>query len=42
MKDLIKSLPAVHELAAQAGVELPLIFGKVGTEADNKNSEISR
>ncbi|MDR1236118.1 MAG: hypothetical protein LBJ96_03860 [Holosporaceae bacterium] len=38
MKDLIKSLPAVHELAAQAGVELPPILGKVGaeTEADDK------
>ncbi|MDR1333760.1 MAG: hypothetical protein LBJ71_00915 [Holosporaceae bacterium] len=38
MKDLIKSLPAVHELAAQAGVELPLILGKVGSETDNKRS----
>jgi flotillin len=29
MKDLIKSLPAMHELAAQAGVELPTVLGKV-------------
>lgn len=29
MKDLIKSLPAMHDLAAQAGIELPQILGKV-------------
>jgi flotillin len=33
MKDLIKSLPAMHDLAAQAGIELPNVLGKVG-EAD--------
>ena len=29
MKDLIKSLPAMHDLASQAGIELPRILGKV-------------
>ena len=29
MKDLIKSLPAMHDLANQAGIELPQILGKV-------------
>ena len=29
MKDLIKSLPAMHDLASQAGIELPPILGKV-------------
>ena len=29
MKDLIKSLPAMHDLASQAGIELPKILGKV-------------
>lgn len=29
MKDLIKALPAMHELAGQAGIELPQILGKV-------------
>ncbi len=29
MKDLIKSLPAMHDLAGQAGIELPQILGKV-------------
>ncbi|MBQ4647378.1 MAG: hypothetical protein IJB79_08525 [Candidatus Gastranaerophilales bacterium] len=29
MKDLIKSLPAMHDLAGQAGIELPRILGKV-------------
>ncbi len=33
MKDLIKSLPAMHDLAAQAGVELPQILGKVDSKA---------
>ena len=31
MKDLIKSLPAMHDLANQAGIELPQILGKVGS-----------
>ena len=29
MKDLIKALPAMHDLAGQAGIELPGILGKV-------------
>lgn len=29
MRDLMKSLPPMHDLAAQAGVELPSILGKV-------------
>jgi len=29
MRDLIKSLPAMHDLAKQAGVELPAVLGKV-------------
>ena len=29
MKELIKSLPAMHDLAGQAGIELPRILGKV-------------
>ena len=29
MKDLIKALPAMHDLASQAGIELPSILGKV-------------
>lgn len=35
MKDLIKSLPAMHDLANQAGIELPQILGKVeGTDIE--------
>ncbi|MDR1519364.1 MAG: flotillin family protein [Planctomycetota bacterium] len=30
MRDLIRSLPAMHDLAAQAGIELPELLGKVG------------
>lgn|SRR5574344_63571 len=33
MKDLIKSLPAMHDLAGQAGIELPQILGKVDNGA---------
>lgn len=29
MRDLIKSLPAMHDLAKQAGIELPQVLGKV-------------
>ena len=29
MRDLIKSLPAMHDLAQQAGIELPQVLGKV-------------
>ena len=38
MRDLIKALPAMHDLAGQAGIELPQILGKVGKE-DNKTNE---
>ena len=44
MKDLIKALPAMHDLAGQAGIELPQILGKVDNgfdeapvSADNEN-----
>ena len=29
MRDLIKALPAMHDLAGQAGIELPQVLGKV-------------
>ncbi len=32
MRDLIKALPAMHDLANQAGIELPQILGKVGDQ----------
>ncbi|MBQ7449862.1 flotillin family protein [bacterium] len=39
LKDLIKSLPAMHDLANQAGVELPQILGSVaGAEEIKKTS----
>ena len=34
MRDLIKALPAMHDLANQAGVELPQILGKVAGQED--------
>ena len=34
MKDLIKALPAMHDLAGQAGIELPEILGKVDNSAE--------
>lgn len=34
MKDLIKSLPAMHDLANQAGIELPQVLGKVDSGTD--------
>jgi len=34
MKDLIKSLPAMHDLANQAGIELPQVLGKVDNGLD--------
>ena len=37
MKDLIKSLPAMHDLASQAGIELPQILGKVDSGLDEKS-----
>ncbi len=36
MRDLIKALPAMHDLANQAGVELPQILGKVATQEEIK------
>lgn len=33
LSSLIGSLPAVHELAKQAGVELPQVLGRLATEA---------
>ena len=38
MKDLIKSLPAMHDLAAQAGIELPQILGKVDSGLEAKEN----
>ncbi len=32
MRDLIKALPAMHDLAGQAGIELPQILGKVASQ----------
>lgn len=34
MRDLIKALPAMHDLAGQAGIELPQILGKVASQED--------
>ena len=34
MRDLIKALPAMHDLAGQAGVELPSILGKVAYQEE--------
>ena len=34
MRDLIKSLPAMHDLANQAGIELPQVLGKVDNGID--------
>lgn len=39
MRDLIKALPAMHDLAGQAGIELPQILGKVDNGLDEKKSE---
>ncbi len=35
MRDLMKSLPAMHDLAAQAGVQLPEYLGSVASESQN-------
>ncbi len=35
MRDLIKSLPAMHDLANQAGIELPSVLGKVDNGIDD-------
>lgn len=37
MKDLIKSLPAMHDLANQAGIELPQVLGKVDNGLEKEN-----
>lgn len=34
MRDLIKALPAMHDLAGQAGIELPQILGKVASQEE--------
>ena len=38
MKDLIKALPAMHDLANQAGIELPQILGKVDNGIDEEKT----
>jgi len=38
MKDLIKALPAMHDLAGQAGIELPQILGKVDNGIDEEKT----
>ena len=35
MRDLIKSLPAMHDLAKQAGVDLPQVLGKVASNDES-------
>ncbi|MGN0014582.1 MAG: flotillin domain-containing protein, partial [Candidatus Gastranaerophilaceae bacterium] len=39
MRDLIKALPAMHDLASQAGIDLPQILGKVASQSENKTDE---
>lgn len=39
LKDLIKSLPAMHDLANQAGVELPQILGSVAGANDLRQTK---
>ena len=39
MRDLIKALPAMHDLAGQAGIELPQILGKVASQEDLSESK---
>ena len=45
MSSLVKSLPALHDVTAMAGIELPEYLGKVVADADKahttttKNSE---
>ena len=36
MRDLIKALPAMHDLAGQAGIELPQVLGKVAGQEEVK------
>lgn len=39
LKGLIKSLPALHDLAEQAGIELPKYLGKIEDNIKNKTDE---
>lgn len=41
MKDLIKALPAMHDLAGQAGIELPQILGKVDSGSEEEKAAAS-
>lgn len=41
MKDLIKALPAMHDLAGQAGIELPQILGKVDSGVANEVAAVT-
>ena len=41
MRDFIKALPAMHDLAGQAGVELPQILGKVASQEEVKSGSPS-
>ena len=41
MRDLIKALPAMHDLAGQAGVELPSILGKVASQEDIETAPVA-
>ena len=40
MKELIKALPAMHDLASQAGIELPEILGKVDDCQKKEKEEV--
>ncbi len=43
MRDLIKSLPAMHDLANQAGIDLPQVLGKVASQEDSVlNSSVKK
>lgn len=39
MRDLIKALPAMHDLAGQAGIELPQILGRVDNGIEKEQPE---
>lgn len=41
MRDLIKSLPAMHDLANQAGIELPQVLGKVDNGIDEAKATVT-
>lgn len=42
MKELIKALPAMHDLASQAGIELPRILGKVDNCIEDNKKKVWR